>query len=144
MKKELDRKLDRKLDKKFDSCFEKKLDEKKKLDGKIGRAKNKNWTEFPTAYFRLRCRLKYRKNGEIIVAEEGPPPERRQIPQIERGGDAHMKWIRMPPASPPCFGRQAGQWQALITPPTSEIAWCDDTTICIIHVHTIYVSCVGW
>ena len=98
---------------------ETQMDEKKKwmekLDGaksKIGRNFQPNTFDFDPASNAAR--------GAIILPRNGPPPERRQTPQIERGGDAQMKWIRIPAASPPCFGRQAGQWQALITPPTSE------------------------
>ena len=95
--------------------MKKKLDEKKKwtkknwtrkkkwtekLDGaktKIGRNFQPQTFDFDPAPNTAR--------GEITLPGKGPPPEHRHTPQIERGGDAQIKWIRIPAANLRCFDR---------------------------------------
>ena len=63
----------KKWTKKLDE-LKKKLDEKcnepkTKIGRKMQRAKNKNWTEFPTADLRLRPRPKYRQRRNQFARE---------------------------------------------------------------------------
>ena len=110
----------------------KKLDEPKT---KIGRNFQPQTLDFDPAPNTAR--------GEIIFAGKGALPERRQTPQIERGGDAQIKWIRIPAASLRCLaarlvsGKRGSRCRPL------GIDRRGDTSIYIIHVQTIHVSCVG-
>ena len=97
------------------------------MDEKIGRAKKKNWTKTATSQKQKlaeKCKepkTKIGRNfqpqtfafdpapntarGEINLPGKGALPERRQTAQIERGGDAQIKWMRIPAESLRCFGR---------------------------------------
>ena len=91
------------------------------MDEKIGRAKKKKWTKNGTSQKQKldenvdEPKRKIGRNlrpqtfdfdpapniarGEITLLGKGALLERRQTPQIELGGDAHIKWIRIPAAS---------------------------------------------